>query len=264
MTHEKGRVESGIKYLKRNFLPLRDFRNLTDANRQLQEWILDQAGHRIHGSTREQPLVRFAIEKPLLQPLPQIPPEPAIWAKVKLHRDAHVQFEKCLYSAPFRLIGQTLWLKATAVTVRIFLEYQLIAVHPRLFRPGSRTTTEDHMPPEAVAWKMRNPQWCLTQSSTIGQACNTLIRRLFADKVLKHLRAAQGIVGLQKKYGAVRLEAACQRALDYDNPRYHTVKTILKKGLDQHPSAEQAFDILADSYSGQGRYCRNTKQFLKH
>ncbi|MFC1665773.1 IS21 family transposase, partial [Pseudomonadota bacterium] len=237
----KGRVESGVKYIKRNFLPLRDFRDLTDANRQLQQWILEEAGNRLHGSTHEKPLTRFTLEKPLLQPLPQIPPEPAVWAKVKLHRDAHVQFEKCLYSAPYRLIGQTLWLKATALTVRLYREHELIAVHPRLTRPGSRSTIDDHMPPESLAWKMRDPQWCLTQSQAIGNACHSLIRRLFSDKVLSNLRAAQGIVGLKKKYGSTRLEAACQRALDYDNPRYNTVKIILKKGLDQHPCAEQAF-----------------------
>ncbi len=261
---KKGRVESGVKYLKGNFLPLREFRDLNDANRQLQDWILGDAGNRIHGSTHEKPLTRFVIEKPLLQPLPDSPPELAVWAKVKVHRDAHVQFEKALYSVPFRLMGQTLWLKATPVTVRLYREHELVAVHPRLVRPGTRSTADDHLPPEALAWKLRDPQWCLSQASQIGDACHRLIRRLFADRVLDNLRAAQGIVGLKKKYGAHRLEAACQRALDYDNPRYRTVKTILEKGLDQHPVAEQAFDALADSYTGQGRFCRNTRHLLKH
>lgn len=261
---KKGRVESGIKYIKGNFLPLRSFRNLTDANRQLQAWILEEAGNRTHGSTHVKPLSRFATEKPLLQPLPVQPPEIAVWAKVKVHRDAHVQFEKALYSVPFRLMGQTLWLKATAVTVRIYRDHDLVAVHPRLTRPGARATADDHMPPEALAWKMRDPQWCLTHSSQIGAACHTLVRQLFADRVLDNLRAAQGVVGLKKKYGTIRLEAACQRALAYDNPRYRTVKTILEKGLDQHPLAEQAFDTLAESYTGQGRFCRNTRHLLKH
>ena len=261
---KKGRVESGVKYIKRNFMPLRTFRDLTDANRQLHDWVLDEAGNRIHGSTYEKPLTRFVIEKPLLQPLPDSPPEMAIWAKVKVHRDAHVQFEKCLYSVPFRLMGQSLWLKATEVTVRLYRDHELVAVHPRLFQPGSRSTTDDHMPPEALAWKLQDPKWCLKQSQQIGEACHALIQRLFNDRVLENLRAAQGIVRLKKKYGAARLEAACQRALDYDNPRYRTVKTILAKGLDQHPLTESAFDTLADSYTGNGRFCRNTAHLLKH
>jgi hypothetical protein len=52
---------------------------------------------------------------------------------------------------PFKLIGQSLWLKATAVTVRIYREHDLVAVHTRLQRPGSRATLDDHLPPEAVA-----------------------------------------------------------------------------------------------------------------
>jgi hypothetical protein len=260
----KGRVESGIKYLKTNFLPLREFRGLADANRQLQAWILQEAGNRIHGSTREQPLVRFAIEKPLLKPLPAVPPELATWAKVKVHRDSHVQFEKCLYSVPFKLIGQSLWLKATPVTVRIYRDHEMVAVHPRLHRAGARSTQDDHLPPEAIAWKMRDPQWCLAQSQKVGASCHQLIRALFADRVLDNLRAAQGVIRLKDKYGSTRLEAACKRALSYNNPRYGTVKTILAKGLEQHLSAEQAFDTLADSYTGKGRFCRNTQTLLKH
>ena len=260
----KGRVESGIKYLKKSFLPLRQFRDLADANRQLQDWILTEAGNRRHGSTHEKPLSRFEIEKPLLKPLPAVLPELAEWAKVKVHRDSHVQFEKGLYSVPFRLISQSLWLKATPVTVRIYRDHELVAVHARLFRPGSRTTLDDHLPPEAIAWKMRDPQWCLQQSQRIGAHCHQLIRSLFAQRVLDNLRAAQGVIRLKDKYGNARLDAACRRALDYHNPRYGTVKTILEKGLDQHPSMQLAFDDLADSYTGSGRFCRNTKTLLKH
>jgi hypothetical protein len=70
--------------------------------------------------------------------------------------------------------------------------------------------------------------------------------------------------GLKDKYGSARLEAACMLALSYNNPRYGTVKTILAKGLEQHPPAEQAFDSLADSYTGQGRFCRDPQTLLKH
>ncbi len=76
---------------------------------------------------------------------------------------------------------------------------------------------------------MRDPKWCLAQSEKTGVACHTLVKQLFSNRVLHSLRAVQGVVRLRDKYGAGRLEAACQRALDYDNPRYRTVKTILEK-----------------------------------
>ena len=261
---KKGRVESGVKYIKRNFLPTRTFIDIHDANRQLMNWVLEFAGNRIHGTTKQKPLTLFATEKPLLQPLPDNPPELASWTKVKVHRDAHVQFDKCLYSVPFRLMGQSLWLKASPLMVRVYQDHHLIATHPRLFITGSRHTCDDHLPPDALVYKMRNPTWCRHQAEKVGPACAELITFLFADRVLHNLRAAQGILSLEKQYGAARLNAACQRALDFSNPRYGTVKSILKKGLDVQPYPEQAFDELSQCYTGSGKYTRKPQDLFKH
>lgn len=262
---KKGRVESGVKYVKRNFLPLRAFRDLADANRQAREWVLGPAGNRIHGTTYEKPLTRFAeTERYLLRPLPPIPPELATWAKLKVHGDCHVQFEKCRYSVPYRLVRQMLWLRASETSVRIYHDSEMVAAHARLVKPGSRATVDAHMPPEAIAYKMRDPQWCLKQAEAVGEACKALVEALFAHRVLDNLRAAQGVVRLAKTYGPTRLEAACARALAFDSPLYRTVKTILEKGLDQHPVKEDLFDTLASAYTGRGRFSRDTQKLLTH
>lgn len=254
---KKGRVESGVKYVKNRFVPLRQFRSLADANGQLRQWLMETAGNRIHGTTRQKPLTLFAeSEKHLLKSLPDTPVEVATWCKVKLHGNCHIQFEKASYSAPFTLIHQTLWLKATAGTVKLYHDLKLVAVHPRLKKPGLRSTVDEHMPPEAIAYKLQDPQWCLRQAEEIGVACHHLIRKLFGDRVLDNLRAAQGIVGLKKKYGPARLESACDRALYFDNPRYKTVKAILEKGLDQIREAPGCPIPLASSYTGTGRFLR--------
>ena len=251
---KKGIVESGVKYVKRNFLPLRAFRDLADANRQLQEWVLGTAGTRNHGTTREQPLARFSTERSLLIALPAHPPEIATWAKVTVHRDAHVQFEKTMYSVPFRLMGQQLWLRATDQLIQIYREQERVATHVRT-SSHRRSTVRDHLPPDALAWAMADPQHCLRESERIGPQCHALIQRLFADRVLDHLRAAQGVIRLEKQHGAARLEAACGRALAFDDPRYRTVKTILVKGLDQ-TGVSESFDSLADTYTRGGRFGR--------
>jgi len=148
--------------------------------------------------------------------------------------------------------------------VRVYRELALVAVHPRLHKPGSRNTVDAHMPPEAIAYKMRDPQGCLKQADAAGPACKGLIEALFAHRVLDNLRAAQGVVRLGKTYGSTRLEAACARALAFDSPRYRTVKTILSKGLDQHPVQEDLFDSLTEAYTGQGRFSRDTRKLLTH
>ena len=187
-----------------------------------------------------------------------------MWARVKLHPDCHVQFEKAYYSAPFRLVRQRLWLRATETTVQLFRDHELVAAHLRQFRAGSRSTVDEHLPPEAIAYKLRDPQWCLRQSEDIGAACHALIERLFAHRVLDNLRAAQSVIGLARRFGTVRLEAACRRALTFDDPKYRTVKTILENGIDLDPSDEPAFDRLTDTYTGRGRFCRDTTKLLTH
>jgi hypothetical protein len=173
-----------------------------------------------------------------------------------------VAFEKNLYSAPFRLIRQTLWLKATDTTVQLFREHELIAVHCRLRGEGRHSTLDEHMPPEAIAYKLQDPQWCLRQAEQIGPACLEVIERLFAHRVLDNLRAAQGIVRLGGRYGKARLDAACDRALSFDSPKYRTVKTILERGEDQARTAPTQQDSLPGIYSGTGRFQRDTAKLL--
>lgn len=260
---KKGIVESGVKYIKRAFLPLREFRSLADANRQLQEWVMTEAGNRVHGTTREIPLQRFAeVEKTLLTALPDVPPELATWAKVKVHRDAHVQFQQGYYSVPFRLAGHTLWLKASDTMVTVYRDQESVACHVRLTRPGGRRTIADHMPDAAQAWQLQDTQWCITCAQQIGPACYALVHAMFGDKVLIKLRAVQGVLRLKQKYGAIRLEAACSRANHYGTPNYQAVKTILQKGLDQQ-TLLLAFDALASTYTEGGRFCRDTETILQ-
>jgi transposase len=261
---KKGKVEAGVKYVKNNFVPLRIFRNLVHGNEQLKQWIIEVAGQRIHGSTREKPLVSFEIERTFLKPLPENPPERAVYIKVRLHGDCHVQYLKCRYSAPYQWVKQDLWLRASETTVRLYHEHQLIATHPRLYSPGSRHTVEAHLPPNALAYCMQDASWCLKQAALVGVHCEALIKTLLNDSVVDYLRAAQGILRLQKKYSGPRLETACQRAICFQSFSYKTVKSILETGADyQALPEEQAFEILAETYTGKARFHRDTSTLLQ-
>jgi hypothetical protein len=251
---KKGIVEAGVKYVKRNFLPTRSFRDLADLNAQARSWVLQEAGLRIHGTTRERPLERFAIERPLLKPLPAIAPDLGVWLQVRVHRDCHVQFDKSLYSVPFTLIGQRLSLRATDTSVSLYQDYRLVAQHLRAPQPGTRRTVREHLPPEAQAFFLRDRHWCAAQAQKVGPACVELIERLLADRIVERLRAAQGVLRLAERYESARVEAACRRALDYDSPHYRTVKTILSSGFDR-TGAEPA--RIVSPYVPQARFARD-------
>ncbi|GGI93732.1 IS21 family transposase [Legionella impletisoli] len=262
---KKGRVEAGVKYVKKNFMPLREFRSLHQANEQLTEWVLETAGNRKHGSTYQKPLTQFTeLEKHALNSLPAQPFELSVWKQVKVHGDCHVQYEKCRYSVPYKYVRQALWLRACETSIRLYQEHELVAIHPRLNKAGTRHTLDEHIPPNALAYKMQDTQWCLSKAKKIGTSCTLIIETLLANKVCEHLRSAQGILGLTRQYGDARLEAACQRALEFDTINYHSIKNILKAGLEyeQLPS-EVAFDKLAATYTGGGRFGRNTQHIIQ-
>jgi len=253
---KKGRVESGVKYVKNNFVPLRAFHGLAHANEQLRAWVLGEAGARDHGTTHQQPLTMFTTtEQAMLKPLPAVAPECPVWTKAKLHPNCHVQVEYCHYSAPFALIGQDLWAESTPQMVRLYREHELVATHPRLFKRGERSTIDDHLPPDAQAWLMRDPKWCLAESERIGPACGAIVARILSNRVLEQLRAAQGLLRLADRYGRSRLEAACSRALNFGTPYYGTVKQILESGFDLQ-SDLLTNQPLESPYLGHGRFCR--------
>ena len=235
---KKGIVEAGVKYVKGNFLPTRTFRDMADLNAQARGWVMGEAGTRQHGTTREQPLVLFASEQPLLQRLPSVAPDLGTWHRVVLHRDCHVQFERAFYSAPFTKVGKTLWLRASDTVVALYEDYRHLHTHPRTACAGQRTTVADHLPPDARRFFERDRHWCATQAKAIGPHCTALIDHLLGDRIAERLRAAQGVLALGHRYGTARLDAACARALAHDSPHYRTVKTILSTGADQQPLTE--------------------------
>lgn len=255
---KKGRVESGVKYVKRSFLPLRTFTSLQDANRQVREWVLSEAGNRVHGSTFEKPLTRFTeIEKFLLKPLPETSPDIAIWQKVSLYRNCHVLLRKCFYSAPHALYGKELWLKQTATTVSIYHNHTLVAQHPRLFKDGLYSTLLEHLPPKAHDYLKATPTWCLEQAKAMGKSVEYVVEHFLNNETCDLLRAIQGVIRLGHKYGEKRLERACQRMIHFSAISYKTLKSILVNGLDYEAlEEEEVFDNLGSAYQGKGVFQR--------
>jgi len=135
----KGRVESGIKYVKHNFWPAVEFRDGVDLNRQAHAWMERVANVRVHGTTDERPLDRFAHEAPHLLPRP-CPErvEPFLREERRVGRDGFVAWERGWYGVPWTWAGQRVHVAATESTVDIWAGGERLAVHPRATRPGQR------------------------------------------------------------------------------------------------------------------------------
>lgn len=236
----KGKVEQGgVHYVKRNFLAGRQPSALADANQAVLRWCEQVAGQRIHGTTKQKPLLRFCkVEQAALQPLPPTPYEPSTWKRVKLHRDCYVVFEQAFYSAPYALVGQSLWLRAGARTVELYdAAYRRVAIHDRATTPGQRLTRLEHLPPQKVPGLLLNRSLCQAQAAAIGPTTSALVAALLAHRPEDRLRTAGRLLRLADRFTPQRLEAACARAQAYGDGDYVTVKRILQEELDQRPLA---------------------------
>lgn len=257
----KGKVEQGgVHYLKRNFLGGRTATTISQANTDVLVWCRTTAGLRCHGTTKEQPLLRFqTTEQAALKPLPTSPYDLAIWKRAKLHRDGYVVFEQAFYSAPFRLTGQTLWVRGGSQQVCLYTSaYELVATHPRAERPGERLTHADHLLPAKQPGALWTREVCLTLAAEVGSATSEYVQRLYADpSVERHPRVVR-VLKLRTTVGDTRLEAACARALDYDELSYASLKRILEQHLETLPAPPAPPSVPARTFA------RSATELLGH
>jgi hypothetical protein len=240
----KGKVESGVHYVQRNFLAGRTPTTLSQANQDVRHWCLTTAGQRRHGTTKEPPLQRFhEVEQAQLKALPPAPYDPAVWAEVTVAADGHIVFANSYYSVPLdQPKGTRLLVRGGAQQVVIYDQHhQWLTTHDRATQPGQRQTHPDHLPPEKVQGVFLDRQHCRAAAADIGPATSQIVNELVDDPVINRLRTAGRLLRLRERYGDQRLEAACAKALQYDEPVYATVKRILAEGLDaSRPSAQPA------------------------
>lgn len=128
--------------------------------------------------------------------------------------------------------GIAVWVRGGLTSVRIYAKHQLEALHPRAKQPGERYTVLDHLPPEKVAGLTTTRETCAAQAAEIGSSTAEVVTRLLAQKPVDRLPMVKRLLRLADKYGALRLERACRRALQFEEYTGQTIRCILEKGLD--------------------------------
>jgi len=148
----KGKVESGVKYVKRNALAGRAFASFAALEAHLAAWILEADG-RVHGTTHERPIDRFTRdEASALRPLPARPlPRREQRVRRRVAADAFVDVETVRYSVPHALIREHVDVAVDVDHVRIFHGTALVATHPRCREPYHRILDPAHV---AGLWRV--------------------------------------------------------------------------------------------------------------
>jgi transposase len=242
---DKSPVESGVKGVEQRILAAlrnRTFFTLTELNQAISILLVEynrRSFQQLEGSRRS---LFEKLDRPALKPLPLRPFEYEDWEKVRVNLDYHVRVradEHC-YSVPYRLAGEIVHVRLTATTVECFHDGQRVTTHFRSHQKDRHTTLPEHMPESHRQHAEWTPERIIRWVGKAGQAAATVAERILASRPhpQQGFRACMGLIRLGEHYGHARLEAACLRALAIQSPKYASVKSILKEGLDRQPLPE--------------------------
>jgi transposase len=227
---DKPRVERVVPFVRQSFFAGEDFVDLTDAQRRAETWCRERAGMRVHGTIQARPAEVFRVEEqPRLRPAPTAPYDVPIYTTAKVHRDHHIEVAKALYSVPGNLIGQRVEVRADRSLVRVFARGQLMKVHPRQ-QPGGRSTDPDDLPSERTAYAMRDLDHLRRLATGHGPAIGAYATALLDTPLpWTRMRQVYALLGLVKKWGAARVEAACASALEHEAVNVGLIGRMLER-----------------------------------
>lgn len=237
---DKAKVEAAVLVAQRWILAAlrhRTFYHLNELNAAIAERLTmlnDRVMRHVKQSRRA---LYERLDRPALKPLPPSPYEYAEWKQAKLNIDYHIVFDDHFYSAPYTLTGEFLWVRASHRTIELFFKGKRIASHVRSVEKYRYTTESAHRPPSHQAHLKWTPERLIAWGKQIGMHTSALI-----DHVIRHkphpeqgYRAVLGILRLADKFGADRLERACEKALAIRSPHYKTIKTMLSRRMEDAP-----------------------------
>lgn len=163
----KGKIENGVKFVKRNALAGREFASFAELEAHLLSWTKRVDG-RVHGTTNEVPNARFVAEALALRPLPSSS------IRVRERRltrrvgnDAFVDIDTVRYSVPHTLVRSNVEVHVGEHRVRVYDGAKLVADHARCNEPRAKVIDSAH---HAGLWRTSTPSPTSTALTDMGRS----------------------------------------------------------------------------------------------
>lgn len=229
---DKAKVEVGVQVVGRWILARlrhRRFFSLAALNAAIGELLIDLNARPLRGWGRSRRALFDDLDRPALTPLPDEPYAYAEWKRCRVGLDYHVEIARHFYSVPFGLLRQEVEARITTSTVELFHRGKRVASHLRSTRPHRQTTLPEHMPSSHRRYRDWTLERIGREAARIGPDAASLIAVILRTRPHPEqgFRSAIGIIGLVKRYGAERVDAACARALCLNTRSYTSVAAIL-------------------------------------
>lgn len=212
--NEKGRVESGVKYTKINFLSGLDLPPFVALNPAVREWSETVANVRIHGETHRKPVEMFEEEKASLLPLPHHPYDIGVISRTRASSQFRVAVDANRYSVPAEYAGAQLTLKTYPDRICIYHDEKLIARHARSYERNRDFEDPDH-PRELIAQRKKaREQKIFLRFLSLSPRSGDYYREL-EKRRMNPAHHVQKIVALSEIYGLEPVSRAMRDAFHF-------------------------------------------------
>lgn len=212
--YEKGRIESGIGYIKGNFMRGNTFRSMEEAQCSLRDWLENIANVRIHSTTRRRPVDLFQeSEQAALTP---VNPNPFDCSRIERRRvdsRCRFKFEGSYYSVPAIYVNTDVKIRITADRIFVYHDNRQITSHLRAVCRNSVIDDPGHFKVMLEERKTASRQNMMANFLALGPDAETLKREL-ESRVLDSSRHIKRILTLVDIYGKDAVANALQAAVE--------------------------------------------------
>jgi transposase len=234
---DKAKVENGVLQAQRWILAVlrnRKFYSMMELNQAIMECLVKLNSKKMRGYDQSRQELFELIDKPVLKALPAKPYEFSDWKKARLGIDYHLRYDDHFYSAPYQLVKEELWVRASDATIEVYFNGKRVTSHVRSFVKWKETTKSEHMPSHHRAHAKWTPEKIIDWVSSIGPITAQGVQKMIQerDHPEQGYKSALGIISLAKKHGNERVEKASKKAINIESFCYQTLKTMLKNRME--------------------------------
>jgi transposase len=230
---EKGRVENGVGYVKKNFLNGLELSDFQIVNPAARYWLDTVANVRVHGQTQKTPQELFTQEK--LKPLHPLPYEAAVLDTVRVSSQFRIKVDGNSYSVPCQYASSKLTLKRFADRLLVYDQEKLVADHVRRYDRNQDYELPDHVAPLLLYRKRAREQKLFLRFLALCPKADDYYKQL-EQRRLNFKHHVQKIVALSELYGIEAVARAMEDAFTYQAFSCEYIANILQQR--QHPPTE--------------------------
>jgi hypothetical protein len=226
---KKGKVERQMPYVRRLYEAHgKEWKGVEESQQYLDK-KLEFANQRKHGTTLRKPIEDLLeVEVKELSPLPAVAYEIEECAEAKVRQDGHVRFANKYYSLEEKYSRESVLCIGNSTTVSIYHKGKLIEVHEKLTDPNrSKQTKSHHLKP----WEqsIQDGSMYRKRAQKIGPDVDRLVTIILGQGAgFIDTRKIWGILSLDKKYPAEKINEVCRTAIELESCNYRTVIGLLK------------------------------------